>query len=426
LIQKLQRGLYSRAKQDRAFRFYALYDKIYRPDILEHAWRLTRQKNGAAGVDGETFAKIEAYGVEKWLAELGKELREKRYQPNAVRRVLIPKPGGKKRPLGIPTIRDRVAQRAALIVLEPIFEADLEECAHGYRRGHSAHGALAEVHKALLHGYCEVVDADLAKYFDTIPHQELLTAIAERISDSAMMHIIKLWLKVPVEEKDARGRWHRTIGRGKTNHGVPQGGVTSPLLANIYMNRYLASWREENKLKEFRARVVNYADDFVILSKARAPEALEWTRGKLAVLGLSLNEEKTRIVQAPTKSFDFLGYTFGQLTFHKTGTRYIAATPSRKSVDRLKEKIPRILKQGQGSKWPEVVARLNKVLVGWENYFSHGTKWRAYNVVNEYTRTKVLSFLRRRHKIPSRGTRRFSIQAIYGQEVGLYQVGIRR
>jgi RNA-directed DNA polymerase len=425
-IQTLQRGLYAKAKQEPAFRFYTLYDKLYRPDILEHAWRLTRAKGGAAGVDGVTFEKIEEYGVEKWLAELGKELQERTYQPQAVRRVMIPKPGGGERPLGIPTIKDRVAQRAALIVLEPIFEADMEASAFGYRPKRSAHDAIEEVQQGLVQGYREVVDADLSSYFDTIPHQELMKLLIRRISDSAMLHLLKLWLKVPVEEKDPRGKWRRTIGRGKRSHGVPQGGVISPLLANIYINRFLASWRIEGKLKEFGARIINYADDFVVLSKRRALDALKWTRQKLDDLGLKLNEAKTRVVQVPETSFDFLGYTFGQLTFPKTGTRYIGATPSRKSVDRIKDKVVKLLHPGQVDELQQVVARLNRKLIGWENYFSVGTKWRAYNVVNEFVRTRFLSFLCRRHKVSSRGTGRFSIQAIYGKEIGLYHIGTRR
>ena len=424
-IQKLQRGLYAKAKQQPTYRFYRLYDKLYRPDILEHAWRLTRANGGAAGVDGMTIEQIEEYGVEKWLVELGKELKEETYQPQAVRRVMIPKPGGGERPLGIPTIKDRVAQRAAVIVIEPIFEADMEASAFGYRPKRSAHDALEEVHKGLVQGYREVVDADLSSYFDTIPHQDLMKLLIRRISDGAMLHLLKLWLKVPGEERDPRGKWRRTIGRGKRSQGVPQGGVISPLLANIYINRFLASWRIDNKLKEFGARIINYADDFVVLSKRRVHDALEWTRQKLVDLGLKLNEAKTRVVQVPESSFDFLGYTFGQLTFPKTGTRYIGATPSRKSVDRIKDKVVKLLRPSQLGELPCVVAQLNRKLVGWEHYFSFGTKWRAYNVVNEFVRTRFLSFLRRRHKVSSRGTGRFSIQTIYGKEIGLYHIGTR-
>jgi RNA-directed DNA polymerase len=425
-IQKLQRGLYAKAKQEPAFRFYTLYDKIYRTDMLEHAWLLTREKGGAAGVDRMTFGKIEEYGVEKWLAELGEELREGTYQPQAVRRVMIPKPGGGERPLGIPTIRDRVAQRAAMFLLSPIFEADMEPSAYGYRPKRSAHDALEEVHNGLVHGYREVIDADLSSYFDTIPHQELMALLIRRISDSKMLRLIKMWLKVPVEEKDPRGKWRRTIGRGKRNQGVPQGGVISPLLANIYINKFLSAWREEDKFKQFRARIVNYADDFVVLTKGRAQDALAWTRQKLKDLGLVLNEVKTRVVQAPTTSFDFLGYTFKQLTFTKTGTPYIGATPSDKSLRRVKEKVANLLRPGQLAELPEVVSRVNRVLIGWENYFSFGTKWRAYTVVNEYARMRFLSFLRRRHKVSSRGTGRFPMQAIYGNKIGLHYLGSRR
>ena len=292
-----------------------------------------------------TFEDIEAAGLEEWLAGLGKELREKTYKPSPVRRVMIPKPGGGERPLGIPTIRDRVVQTAAKLVLEPIFEADFEDSAYGYRPGRSAQDAVRRVHESLCEGYTDVVDADLCRYFDTIPHSELMQSVARRISDRHMLALIKSWLKVPVEERDERGNRRMTGGK-KSRRGTPQGGVISPLLANIYMHRYLRAWKERGKGEQYRARIVVYADDFVILSRGKAAEALAWTRWAMERIGLSLNEAKTSIRDARQESFDFLGYTFGPERYRKDGHWYLGAKPSKKSVQRIKGKVRRILRPG--------------------------------------------------------------------------------
>jgi group II intron reverse transcriptase/maturase len=296
-IRSLQQRLYAKAKAEPAFRFYLLYDKVYREDILLHAYRLAHSKRGAPGADGKSFRDIEALGVEKWLAALGKDLREETYKPSPVRRVMIPKPGGGERPLGIPTIRDRVAQTAAKLVLEPIFEADFADSAYGYRPGRSAGMAIEKTHRALCEGYTDVVDADLSKYFDSIPHDQLMKSVARRVSDARLLRLIKAWLKTPVEETDERGNRRMTGGKGSRT-GTPQGGVISPLLANIYMNRFLRVFLERGKDREFAARLVSYADDFVILSRGRAEAALAWTRRVMAAIGLSLNETKTCIRDA--------------------------------------------------------------------------------------------------------------------------------
>ena len=307
-IRRLQRKLYRKAKDEPGYRFYLLYDKLYREDILAHAYELAKANQGAPGVDGQTFAEIETQGREKWLKELGNELRRKGYKPQPVRRVMIPKPGGGERPLGIPTIRDRVVQTAAKLVLEPIFEADLEPCAYGYRPRRSAQDGIQKVHKLLCAGYTEIVDADLSKYFDSIPHRELMSCVARRIVDREVLRLVKMWLKAPVEERDEQGKRRMTGGRG-SSRGTPQGGVASPLLANLYMNRFLKYWRITERGKVFRAQIVNYADDFVILTRQRAAEARDWTRQVMTCLGLTLNEAKTKLRKARQESFDFLGYS---------------------------------------------------------------------------------------------------------------------
>jgi RNA-directed DNA polymerase len=397
-----------------------LYDKIYREDILAHAYALARANQGAPGVDGQTFEQIESTGQERWLAGIRQELRNKTYQPQPVRRVMIPKPGGGERPLGIPTIRDRVVQTAAKIVLEPIFEADLEPSAYGYRPKRSAQDAIRKVHKLICEGYTDVVDADLSKYFDTIPHCELLQCVARRIVDREVLRLIKMWLQAPVEERDENGK--RRVTGGKDRHcGTPQGGVASPMLANLYMNRLLKGWRNTKRGEQFDAHIVNYADDFVILSRGKAAEALNWTRQVVTQMGVTLNEAKTSIKQARQESFNFLGYTFGPHRYKKDGHWYLGASPSKKAVARIKEKVGQLLVPSNTGTWEEARNRLNQILRGWSAYFSYGTRAAAYEAVDHYVYESVRHFLRRRHQVPSRGTNRFSIKAVFG-ELGVLQL----
>ena len=341
-IRTLQRKLYCKAKAEPDYRFYLLYDKVWRADVLAYAWALAKANGGASGVDGATFAGIEAAGVEKWLAGLRAELRDKTYRPQPVRRVSIPKPGGGERPLGIPTIRDRVVQTAVKLVVEPIFEADLEPNAYGYRPRRSAADAIKAVHGLLCQGYTDVVDADLSKYFDTIPHAELMQCVTRRVVDRNILGLIKMWLKAPVEERDGDGT--RRMSGGKTSRcGTPQGGVISPLLANLYMNRFLKYWRLTGRTAALSAQVVAYADDFVIVSRGHAAESLAWTKVVMGKLGLTLNEAKTSVRNARAERFNFLGYTFGPHRHWKTGRQYLGASPSKKSVARLKDKIAMLL-----------------------------------------------------------------------------------
>jgi RNA-directed DNA polymerase len=413
-IRMLQRKLYQKAKEEPNYRFYLLYDKVYREDILSHAYELAKSNQGAPGVDRQNFTEIEAAGLEEWLNGIRNDLRAKTYTPQAVRRVKIPKPGGGERPLGIPTIRDRVVQTAAKLVLEPIFEADFDPNAYGYRPKRSAQDAIRKVQELLREGYTDVVDADLSKYFDTIPHRELLQCVARRIVDRDMLHLIKMWLKVPVEERDENGK-PRVSGGKKSMRGTPQGGVISPLLANLYMNRFLKYWRITGRGELFQAQVVNYADDFVILSRRKAGEALDWTRGVMSRIGLTLNEAKTHIRQANAERFDFLGYTFGPHRFRKDGSVYLDMSPSQKSVARLRGKVGDLMKSGNVMPWPEVRDRLNATLRGWSNYFCLGDRYPAYRAVNHHVYQRVRVFLRRRHKVPSLGTARYTDDVVFGK-----------
>jgi RNA-directed DNA polymerase len=415
-IRTLQRKLYRKAKAEPAFRFYLLYDKIYREDILRHAYAVARANAGAPGVDGVSFARIEASGVEAWLAGLREELVSKTYRPDPVRRVMIPKPnGGGERPLGIPTIRDRVVQTAAKFVLEPIFEADFEDNAYGYRPVRGAVDAVKEVHRLICRGYTDVVDADLSRYFDSIPHDALLKSVARRIVDRRVLRLIKLWLKAPIEERDD-GDGTRRIGGGKSStRGTPQGGVASPLLANIYMNRFLKYWRLTGCGEAFRAHVVAYADDFVILSRRYAAEALAWTKAVMTRLGLTLNEVKTSLKNARQERFDFLGYSFGPHRYKANGKWYLSASPSKKSMQRFKTKVGTLLVPGNNDPWPEVRDKLNRSLLGWSNYFCYGTCRSAFRGVDRYVYERVRDFLARRHKVAGRGTHRFSCEVVYGE-----------
>ena len=414
-IQNLQRKLYLKAKSEPEFRFYVLYDKICREDILIHAYRLAKANGGSAGTDGVTFDQIASEGVTEWVTGIREQLRAKTYRPQPVRRVMIPKPGGGERPLGIPTIRDRVVQTATKLVVEPIFEADLEPNVHGYRPKRSALDAIQQVHQLLKQGYTDVVDADLSKYFDTIPHQALMQCVSRRIVDHSVLRLIKLWLKTPVVHDEGKGRGGKITGGRKSTCGTPQGGVISPLLANIYMNRFLKHWRMQGCDEIFRAHVVSYADDFVILSRGKAAQALEWTDAVMEHLGLRLNETKTVIRNGRKETFNFLGYTFGRMTFKKDGTCYLGASPSKISVSRLKQKVGALLRPSEKGAFPDVRNRLNALLRGWCTYFCYGTTMIAYRAVERNVYNRVRRFLVERHKVPSRGISRFPSERVFGE-----------
>lgn len=407
-VRKLQTALHAKAKAAPSYRFYLLYDKLYREDILAHAYQACRANRGAPGVDGQSFEDIEAYGVERWLSALAQELRKKTYQPQAVRRVWIPKADGKQRPLGIPTIRDRVVQTAAVIVLEPIFEADLQPEQHAYRPQRSALDAVRHVHRLLNAGHTEVVDADLSGYFDGIPHTELMKSAARRISDRHMLHLIKMWLEMPVEEEDERGRKVRTCRARDEHRGTPQGAPISPPLANLYMRRFVLGWKVLGHERRLKAYIVNYADDFVICCRDTAEKAAAAMRSMMTTLRLTVNEAKTRVRRVPAESFDFLGYTLGRCWSPKTGRAYIGTRPSQERIRRLCEAI----REATEPRWTlktteDRVAKLNPMLTGWANYFCLGPVGSAYRAIDRYVRFRLRHWLRRKHQQPNRAITRW-------------------
>lgn len=427
-VERLRKKLYEKAKREPDYRFYTLYDKVCWPEALAQAYRQAKANAGAAGVDGVRFEDIEAYGVERWLAELRQELVDETYRPQPVRRVMIPKPGGGERPLGIPTIRDRVVQTAVVLFLEPIFEADFEDNAYAYRPERSAHDALAEVRKRLYGGQEHVVDADVSQYFDTIPHAELLQSVARRVADGKILHLLKLWLKSPVEEKDERGNRRMTGGK-KSKRGTPQGGVVSPLLANVYINRLLRHWRKTGA-SERLGQIVSYADDFVILcaSRRQAEESLALVSRWLEKLGLTIHPTKTRLCHAREEPFDFLGYTFGPVRHWRTGNRFIGARPSKKSQKRIKEKINILLFRGNPTPWPQLRDRLNRLVLGWAEYFSFGFTGQADDAIRWHVLERVRRFLCRRHKLRVSGTGRFGYTEVFGEAgvVNILKMRLRR
>lgn len=365
-LRDFQRKLYTKAKQEEKFRFYALYDKMYVPYVLREAYKRCRRKNGKPGVDGKTFEQIEKEGVEGFLAEIGKKLKEQTYKPNMVKRVYIPKANGKMRPLGIPTIEDRTIQTACKMIIEPIFEADFQNNSFGFRPRKSAGDAVRKVKEHLQEGKTEIFDADLSSYYDTIPHKELLTLVSRRISDGKMLHLIKMWLRAPVWE-DGK------ISGGKGNKvGTPQGGVISPLLANIYLNLLdKAVKRIGGIFQKTGVRIVRYADDFVLMAEKLDDKVLKFMAGMLARMKLKLNEEKSRTLNARAESFNFLGFTFRyDVSLYWRDSKYLNIVPSEKSQKKIRENIDKALDECGHLPPEQISSRLNTIIRGWVNYFS--------------------------------------------------------
>lgn len=421
-IQKLQAALHAKAKEEPDFRFYLLYDKVYRKDVLEHAYARCKANKGAAGVDGERFEDVEAYGVERWIGELAETLRKRMYQPQAVKRVYIPKPGGKMRPLGIPTLRDRVVQTATMMVIEPIFEADLQPEQYAYRAGRNALTAVREVHSLLKTGHKQVVDADLSSYFDTIPHAELMKSVARRIVDRHLLHLIKMWLDAPVEEGDGRGNTQRTTVNRDQGRGTPQGAPISPLLSGLYMRRFILGWKQRGYEERFGSRIVCYADDLVICCRWQAEQAMAAMQDMMGRLKLTVNAEKTRICRVPEAYFDFLGYTFGLYHSEKTGYPYVGMRPSKKSVQRMVAAISAETTSQKGLLDAKtVVERLNQMLEGWANYFYLGPVRKAYRTLDEHATRRLRRWLCMKHKVAKSGGTRFPHKYLY-QDLGLVRL----
>lgn len=421
-VRTLQHSLQAKAKTEPAFRFYSLWDKVCRRDVLAYAYQRCRANGGAPGCDGVRFEAIERQGLDGWLEMLQEELRSKRYAPQPLLRVWIPKSNGGQRPLGIPTIRDRVAQMAVLLVVGPIFEADLLPQQYGFRPGLDAKMAVRTAYFSITkRGRREVVDADLSDYFSSIPHGDLMRCLARRIADRSVLAVFRAWLNAPVVERTPKGVRQTTEAKDR-KRGTPQGGIVSPMLGNLYFRRFLLAWHGQGHDRRLGANVVNYADDFVILCKpGNGTQAMETMRKLMARLGLTVNEKKTKLVRLPEEQFDFLGYTIGRLYTHE-GRAYIGTRPSRKAVRKLLERIhdETMIRMGWVSPTDQI-ERLNQLLRGWAGYFNQGPVVHIYNGIQHYTERRLRRWLMRRRGMRGTGYRQYPDSYLY-ETLGLLQL----